>query len=166
MALAEQMTDPARDETIEIVAGDAGSGAGERLLRAMTDEIDELYSDRDGSIHQVSASAAEMSPPSGAFLLVRAGGEDIGCGGLKRLDDETCEIKRMYLEPRWRGRGLSARLLIELEERARELGYRRARLDTGDRQPSAKRLYEGAGYRHIDDYNDNRVARYWFEREL
>jgi GNAT superfamily N-acetyltransferase len=57
-------------------------------------------------------------------------------------------------------------LLTELEEQARELGYRRARLDTGDRQPSAKRLYEGAGYRHIDDYNRNRVASYWFEREL
>jgi GNAT superfamily N-acetyltransferase len=160
------MKEAARATETEIVAGDPGSGEGERLLRAMTDEIDDLYNDRDGSIHQVSASIADMSPPTGAFLLVRADGANIGCGGLKRLDDETCEIKRMYLEPAWRGRGLSRRLLAALEDRARELGYRRARLDTGDRQPSAKRLYEGAGYRHIDDYNDNRVARYWFEREL
>jgi GNAT superfamily N-acetyltransferase len=72
----------------------------------------------------------------------------------------------MYLEPEWRSRGLSGQLLTALEDRARGLGYTRARLDTGDRQPSAKRLYEGAGYRQIDDYNDNRVARFWFEREL
>ena len=65
-----------------------------------------------------------------------------------------------------RPRPLSAAARPSSRSEARELGYRRARLDTGDRQPSAKRLYEGAGYRHIDDYNDNRVARHWFEREL
>ena len=53
-----------------------------------------------------------------------------------------------------------------LEARARELGYIRARLDTGDRQPAAARLYDDVGYRRIADYNGNRLARLWFEREL
>jgi GNAT superfamily N-acetyltransferase len=166
MVPAREMMETSPRTTIEFIDGDADAGAGQRLLAAMTDEIDELYDDREGSIHDISASTAEMSPPHGALLLVRVDGEDVGCGGLKRLDDNTCEIKRMYLEPEWRSRGLSGQLLTALEDRARGLGYTRARLDTGDRQPSAKRLYEGAGYRQIDDYNDNRVARFWFEREL
>jgi GNAT superfamily N-acetyltransferase len=57
-------------------------------------------------------------------------------------------------------------LLDALEEHARELGYARTRLDTGDRQHAAAALYEGAGYRRIPDYNRNRLARLWFEREL
>jgi GNAT superfamily N-acetyltransferase len=159
---------PTQMPAAEITIEDAGpaDAAGARLLSAMEDEVSELYRDRDGSIHAVSASLREMGPPAGAFLLVRAGAEPIGCGGLKRLDDETCEIKRMYLEPAWRGRGLSRGLLEALEKRARELGYTRARLDTGDRQPSARRLYETAGYREIPDYNANPLARLWFEREL
>ena len=136
------------------------------LLAAMTGEIDHLYRDREGSIHHLALSPAEMAPPGGAFLVLRDGGEPIGCGGLKRLAEGTCEIKRMYLAPTARGHGLSRLILSALEDRARELGYRVARLDTGDRQPSARRLYEGAGYRRIPDYNGNRVARLWFEREL
>lgn len=153
-------------DRIEIVVADPSEPEGSRLLEAMTAEVDTLYSDRRGSIHAVSASAEEMSPPGGAFLLVRDGGEAVGCGGLKRLDQRTCEIKRMYLVPEARGRGLSRRLLQALEDAARGLGYIHARLDTGDRQPSARRLYEGAGYRQIPDYNRNPLARLWFEREL
>jgi GNAT superfamily N-acetyltransferase len=132
----------------------------------MEDEIEELYADRPGSIHSVGASVEEMSPPEGAFVLVEAGGELVGCGGLKRLDEGTCEIKRMYLRPEARGGGLSRGLLDALEARALELGYLRARLDSGDRQPAAIRLYEGAGYERIPDYNGNTAATVWFEKRL
>jgi len=145
---------------------DPAGEPGAALLEAMTAEIDELYRDREGSIHEISASSSELSPPSGAFLVLRDGAQAVGCGGLKRLDAETCELKRMYLRPDARGRGLSRVLLGALEERARQLGYRRARLDTGDRQPAARRLYETAGYGRIPDYNGNTLARLWFEREL
>ncbi len=167
MAFAQTMKDASEASDsirVEVVLGD--DGEGNRLMREMTDEIDRVYGDRDGSVLSVSAHPAELSAPAGALLVVRDGVEAIGCGALKRLDDETCEIKRMYLKPRWRGRGISAVLLEALERRARELGYQRARLDTGDRQPSARRLYEGAGYRPIPDYNGNSMARFWFEREL
>jgi GNAT superfamily N-acetyltransferase len=139
---------------------------GDRLLRAMEQEVEALYEDREGSIHAIGASANEIGPPFGALLVVRAGAEAIGCGALKRVDSETCELKRMYLRPAWRGRGLSRLLLEALESHARALGYRRARLDTGDRQPAARRLYLSAGYREIPDYNRNPLAHHWFERAL
>ena len=53
-----------------------------------------------------------------------------------------------------------------LEGHARRLGYAKARLDTGDRQPAAKHLYDRWGYRRIDDYNGNTAASFWFERDL
>jgi GNAT superfamily N-acetyltransferase len=163
--IVERMSGTGGDR-IAFEDADPAVAPGSLLLRAMEDEIESAYRDREGSIHAISASAAEMSPPDGAFVVVRAGAEAIGCGGLKRLDDETCEIKRMYLEPAWRGRGISAPLLGAIEARARRLRYRRARLDTGDRQAAARRLYASAGYREIPDYNGNPLARLWYEREL
>ncbi len=68
------------------------------------------------------------------------------CGGVKRLDGMACEIKRMFVAPEARGRGAARILLEALEDRARELGYVTARLDTGPRQPHARALYESAGY--------------------
>lgn len=154
-------------EAITVEPANPAMEPGAGLLASMEEEVEALYADRTGSIHLDSAtSAAEMSPPAGAFLVARAGAEPIGCGGLKRLDDETCEIKRMYLVPGWRGKGLSRALLDALEDCARELDYVRVRLDTGDRQPAARALYDDAGYRPIPDYNGNRLARLWFEREL
>jgi GNAT superfamily N-acetyltransferase len=153
-------------KAISVTAVAPDDAEATRLLRAMEEEVESLYQDREGSIHAIGASAREMSPPSGALLAVRAGARPIGCGALKRLDAETCELKRMYLKPEWRGRGLARLLLEALEAHARGLGYRRARLDTGDRQPAARRLYLSAGYREIPDYNGNPLARHWFERDL
>lgn len=153
-------------DELQILPADPATDDAAALIRAMEDEIDDLYADRPGSIHSVAASPSQMGPPEGAFVVVLVGTRVVGCGGLKRLDPRTCEIKRMYLRPEVRGHGLSGRLLAELERCARELGYSRARLDTGDRQPAAKRLYEGAGYLPIADYNGNTVASFWFEKEL
>ena len=165
--VSTQMSEPdgaTRTVRFEVVDPDEPEAA--RLRTAMEREADRLYSDREGSIHMVSAEPDEMRGPGGGFLVAYAGSDAIGCGGFKRLDGETCEIKRMFLEPGWRGRGLSRGLLEAIEAAARDAGYRIARLDTGDRQPSAKRLYDTAGYRRIPAYNGNTLARHWFEREL
>jgi GNAT superfamily N-acetyltransferase len=152
--------------SIEFTLVDPETPDAIRFRRAMEDEAERLYGDREGTIHDVSADPDEMRPPSGGFLVVRRDGSAIGGGGFKQLDGRTCEIKRMYLEPEWRGKGLSRALLEAIEAAARDAGYAVARLDTGDRQPSAKRLYDGAGYRRIGDYNGNPLARLWYEREL
>ena len=151
---------------ISVERGDPSDPSSLALVQAMEDEIDELYHDRSGSVRSVTAEPDEMRPPDGDFLVVVHEGRPVGCGGLKRLDDDVGEIKRMYVAPDARGRGLSRMLLEALEDRARELGFTIARLDTGDRQPAAQRLYEGAGYRRIPRYNENDVATRWYERSL
>ena len=72
----------------------------------------------------------------------------------------------MYVVPDARGRGLARVLLEALEALARDLGYERVRLDTGVHQHAALKLYRGAGYLEIDDYNDNPYASYWAEKRL
>jgi GNAT superfamily N-acetyltransferase len=84
------------------------------------------------------------------FLVVRdEDGAALGCGAVRPLDAETVELKRMYVRPAARGRGLGAALLRALEDEARALGARRVRLETGPGQPEAIALYERAGYRAI-----------------
>jgi len=135
------------------------------LVAAMIDELVPLYGRID--IPQApSATPAEMGPPSGAFLV---GWEDQGavcCGGLKRLSDDVCEIKRMYVVPAARGQGVAQLLLDALEDAARSRGYTAARLDTGREQPHAQRLYERAGYVSVADFNRNPFASFWGEKQL
>jgi GNAT superfamily N-acetyltransferase len=113
-----------------------------------------------------TASAADMSPPSGRFLVAYVDGWPSGCGTVRRFDDATGEIKRMYVRPTARGRGVARRMLSELEAAASELGYTRIVLDTGVRMPEAQALYRSAGYREIPDYNGNPWAAVWFEKRL
>jgi GNAT superfamily N-acetyltransferase len=94
------------------------------------------------------------TPPSAADLaLVLVAREDdgtaIGCGALRQLDADTAELKRMYVVPAARGRGVSKLLLGALETAARKRGWSRLRLETGPRQPEAISLYTGSGYRPI-----------------
>jgi putative acetyltransferase len=108
-------------------------------------------------------------PPDGIFLVLRDdAGRAIGCGGIARFDDRRGEVKRMYVVPEARGRGLGRRLLEELEAQARALGYTSVVLETGDRQPEALGLYESAGFARIPCYPpyDSRALSLCFEKRL
>jgi len=143
------------------------SGDGATLERAMVAEMAELYDGFDISSNGMpKAGPAEMNPPNGVFLVGYAGGRPICCGGIKRLDDESCEIKRMYVVPDVRGRGVAKALLVALEDRARTEGYLYTKLDTGPRQPGAQRLYESVGYERTDNFNDNPVAAFHGAKRL
>ena len=137
------------------------------LLQAMREEIAALYEglDLDGA-QMPRAGPAEMSPPGGTFVVGFDGDVPVCCGGLKRLDGEACEIKRMFVVAPARGRGLARELLVELERRAREIGYAVVRLDTGPRQPRSQRMYERAGYVEIENFNANPMASYFGEKRL
>jgi ketosteroid isomerase-like protein/GNAT superfamily N-acetyltransferase len=88
-----------------------------------------------------------------AFLVARDGsGRAVGCGALRPLDDGAVEIKRMYVRPEDRGRGLGWVILVALESEAERLGYGVVRLETGDFQPEAMSLYRAAGYREIPPF--------------
>ncbi|MCA1690014.1 MAG: GNAT family N-acetyltransferase [Actinobacteria bacterium] len=131
----------------------------------MIEELEPFYGRIDVP-EAPSATPAEMGPPGGAFLVGFDGERAICCGGVKGLGDDACEIKRMYVAPEARGRGVAGVLLGALEEVARGLGYRIARLDTGAAQPHAQRLYESAGYRRVEDFNGNPFASFWGEKVL
>jgi GNAT superfamily N-acetyltransferase len=138
-------------------------GPGATLIGAMRVEMADLYSgDLDGP-DMPKAGPAELGPPHGAFIVGWSGGEPVCCGGFKRLPDGACEIKRMFVVPAMRGRGVARALVRELERRAREHGYTVARLDTGPRQPHARSLFESEGYTPIENFNANPVASFFGE---
>jgi putative acetyltransferase len=93
-----------------------------------------------------------FDPPAGAFLVGSVAGRPVACGGISRYDEETAELRRMYVVPSARGRGLSRQLLAAIEDAARSLGYSLLRLETGNRQTAAIGLYRSAGYEPIDRY--------------
>jgi GNAT superfamily N-acetyltransferase len=152
---------------ITFAPGTVDSGDGERLVRAMATELRRLYDGLDIDAEDMpKAGPAELGPPGGAFLVGYDGDVPVCCGGIKALPDRACEIKRMYVVPEARGRGIAGLLLMALEDAARDLGYTTARLDTGPRQQDAQRLYERAGYRRIGNFNANPMASFWGEKKL
>ncbi|MEA2305698.1 MAG: hypothetical protein QOH43_2978 [Solirubrobacteraceae bacterium] len=110
-----------------------------------------------------SATPADFSPPGGAFVVGTVDDVPACGGGVKALGDGVAELKRMYVAPRFRGRGLSRGLLAALEAAARDLGHGVARLDC---QVGTWPLYRAAGYREIPDYNGNPHADTWAEKRL
>jgi putative acetyltransferase len=85
-------------------------------------------------------------------LIVKENNNLIGCGCFKRYNKDTAEIKRMYVDTNYRGQGISKKILGELEDWAKELGYKYTLLETGIKQPEAIGLYKKYGYQQIDNY--------------
>lgn len=144
------------------------AGDGRLLAQAMAAEIAVLYDglDQNGA-DMPKAGPAELGPPGGGFWVGYVDDSPACCGGVKQLDEAgTCEIKKMYVVPGFRGRGVARRLLAFLETNAAALGHRVARLDTGEHQPDAQHIYASSGYVEISNFNGNPVATYFAERRL
>jgi GNAT superfamily N-acetyltransferase len=120
------------------------------LVAALNAELLDRYEGFDGSGGE--HAARDFEPPDGAFVVGWEDGEPVACGGVCRYDETTAEIRRMYVAPSARGRGLSRFVLAALEDEARELGYDLVRLETGDQQPEAIKLYASSGYEPIPRY--------------
>lgn len=93
-------------------------------------------------------------------------GLPVAGGGVQRLADGVAEVKRMWVDPAWRGAGLGGRLLLRLEDVAATTGHAVVRLDTNGTLVEAIALYERAGYTRIERYNDNPYAELFFEKRL
>lgn len=88
------------------------------------------------------------------FLIAYVDGVPAGCGGLRELDNDRFEIKRMYVTPAQRGTGISIAVLKGLEEWARAQSATQLLLETGTAQPDAMRFYEREGYGRIENFDD------------
>jgi GNAT superfamily N-acetyltransferase len=133
--------------SVEIRAEAFDSPAARQLIA----EVQAEYVRRYGEEDDTPVDAGEFAPPHGAFLVAYVDGEPAACGGWRGHGPDG-EIKRMYVAPRARGRGLARRLLDALEAGLAAAGYRRVILETGTRQPEAIALYTSAGYAPIPGF--------------
>jgi GNAT superfamily N-acetyltransferase len=118
---------------------------GLSLVAALLDELRSRYDAEDDD----APSANDLAPPLGMFLVALRHDAPIGCGGLKDFGDGIGEVKRMYVVPEERRRGVARLVLAHVETEARQRGYRELRLETGALQPEAIALYASAGYELI-----------------
>lgn len=119
----------------------------------------------------VFPAASVFEPPAGVFLVaVDDDGADVGCGGIRRIDDGPLgiryEVKHLYIDPATRGRGWGRVLLDGLEAQAREWDAAELVLDTHHTLEAAGALYARSGYAAIDPYNDNPNATRWYGKAL
>jgi putative acetyltransferase len=106
---------------------------------------------RDGADHSFYAQFNKTDQIR-HVVLAYENEEPIGCGAIKEYNPNTMEIKRMYVSPPGRKRGIATKILSELETWAGELSYSRCMLETGKKQPEAIGLYIKSGYRQIPNY--------------
>lgn len=132
---------------ITVAAEPYDSADARRLIAALDAHLSSRYSpdERFGP----NLKPQHLVPGLGTFVVARAEGQAIGCGALRKLDDTTAEVKRMYVEPEVRGQGVAKEILDHLEAAGRDFGVHRLVLETGIYQAEAIGLYRRAGFRPI-----------------
>lgn len=141
------MTSSFETSGLTIEAADPVGDTAQKLIGELCAEMTARYGAPPSPF-----SFAEAAAPRTIFVVARLRGEPIGCGALRRFDDETAEIKRMYVAAPGRRQGVGRQILAILERYAQQLNYRTIRLETGIYQPEAQQLYESMGFRRINAF--------------
>jgi len=128
-----------------------------RLFRQYADwlQIDLCFQNFEKELAELPG---EYVPPGGRLLLAYDNSEVAGCIALRRLDERTCEMKRLFVREQFRGQGLGPRLITVIIEEAKQIGYERMRLDTlPPKMNDAIALYRSYGFTEIAPYYKNPV---------
>lgn len=137
---------------VSIAAEGFDSPDAQRLIQALDAGLAEHYppEQRFGP----NLKAHHLTEGRGLFLIARDAGRPVGCGALRVLDGATAEIKRMYVDPAMRGKGVGRAVLARLEAAAQAMGVKRLVLETGVYQEAAITLYRRAGFRQVDCWGE------------
>ena len=107
---------------------------------------------------ELAALPGDYAPPDGRLLLATSNGDPAGCVALRKLEPEICEMKRLYVRPQYRRKGLGRELAEKIIAEARQLGYKRLRLDTFEAiMKTAVAMYRQLGFREIPPYRQNPI---------
>jgi DNA-binding MarR family transcriptional regulator/GNAT superfamily N-acetyltransferase len=155
-----------RAASVEIVAVAAGDAEARWCLDEYFGELGSRFEEGFDPSRDKAGEMSEMTPPAGVFMLARLEGDPVGCGGLKRIDETTGEIKRVWTARSARGLGVARRIVRRLEAAARDMGLKGVRLDTNRALTEAQALYRAEGYREVARFGDNPYAHHWFAKEL
>jgi putative acetyltransferase len=99
----------------------------------------------------------DYAPPSGCLLLARHNGKAAGCIALRKLSNSVCEMKRLYVKPKFRGLKIGRKLVETIIAEARKIGYTRIRGDTVPSMEAARALYASVGFKEISPYRHNPI---------
>jgi putative acetyltransferase len=128
--------------------------ASDPQLRTLITRLDEELNERYPAEAVFTLDLEDPAMEDVTFVIAEADGEQVGCGAIRPLDGEHIELKRFYVDRRFRRKGVASRMLAYLEERARQRGFKKLRLETGEAQPESIALYRKFGYEPIDRYGD------------
>ena len=135
---------------IKIAPEDPRSQVAQELLSAFVEDVRRRYQTPPTDVGSFDPNL--VSVPRSVFLVARRDNTAIGCGALVPMDDDHVEVKRMFVRPEERGRGVARMILDELERLAREFDYDAMRLETGINQPESIALYGKGGFYRIPNF--------------
>ncbi len=151
---------------LEIAVEDPRTDDARACIAAYYREMDERMATGFDPARARPLDADGMLPPAGLLLVARLGGRAIGCGALAFHDDDSAEVKRVWLARSARGLGLGRRVMGLLEGHARDRGVEQLQLDTNSALAEAIGLYRSMGWVEVERFNDEPHADRWFTKSL
>ena len=160
------------DDETRLQVLDPDSDLARAVLRAYMLDVASSYHGRPATDAEVDAALADepgddLAPPHGLLVIATdADGATLGCAGLALLAGTVAEVRKVYVAPTARGRGLGQRLVGEVERLAAVHGRTQVRLDTRADLVEARRLYARLGYDEVEAFNTGPYAEHWFAKDL